>query len=263
MFNDNPWHKEEMKKKAQAHTVYMEQHHQKSIENSINHTYIYDEKSRFLFNKTPNIIPCKISVKDETSTQGIIELAKKYPNDKIAVLNFASYKHPGGMFMNGSIAQEEALCHDSFLYNVLREFQEEYYDENAKIKNRGLYTHKALYSQDILFFDDTKNCCSADVLTCAAPNYTTASKYSKVSRKENREVLEERIDFVFKITLSNKVENLVLGAWGCGVFGQNAQEVAEIFKKYIEKYKYCFKEIIFAIPHSRNGNLEEFRKVFC
>ena len=39
---------------------------------------------------------------------------------KIAVLNFASFKNPGGMFYNGSSAQEESLCHESFLYNVLK-----------------------------------------------------------------------------------------------------------------------------------------------
>ena len=36
----------------------------------------------------------------------------------------ASYKHPGGYFLGGSSAQEEALCHESNLYPILLAFME-------------------------------------------------------------------------------------------------------------------------------------------
>ena len=39
--------------------------------------------------------------------------------ESICALNFASYKNPGGKFMDGSSAQEECLCHESILYEVL------------------------------------------------------------------------------------------------------------------------------------------------
>ena len=32
-------------------------------------------------------------------------------NGRTAILNYASYKSPGGFFLEGSPAQEEALCH--------------------------------------------------------------------------------------------------------------------------------------------------------
>ena len=40
------------------------------------------------------------------------------------LLNFASFKNPGGMFLKGSPAQEEALCHNSILYPILDSFKE-------------------------------------------------------------------------------------------------------------------------------------------
>ena len=36
-------------------------------------------------------------------------------NGRTAILNYASYKSPGGFFLEGSPAQEEALCHESIL----------------------------------------------------------------------------------------------------------------------------------------------------
>ena len=54
-------------------------------------------------------------------------------------------------FLEGSSAQEESLCTQKLLYNVLKEFQDSYYDINKKCLNRALYLDKALYTPDIEF----------------------------------------------------------------------------------------------------------------
>lgn len=153
-------------------------------------------------------------------------------NAKIAMLNFASYKHPGGGFMNGSRAQEESLCHESFLYNVLKEFDDTYYDKNRNDLNRGLYRDRALYSPDIVFERDgkTKAC---DVLTCAAPNFSAAGHH--VSRGVNNTALRERVRFILEIANIEHVDTFIVGAWGCGVFQQDPRAVAKCFEEECQK----------------------------
>ena len=187
----------------------------------------------------------------------------KYGNPSSAVLNFSAYKNPGGMFINGSKAQEECLCHESFLYNVLKEFQLEFYDWNSRHKNKALYLNRGLFSKGVWFFrgDSHVECC---VITCAAPNKSAAQKYQNVSEKENIEVLQSRIKFVLDMAKVNNVDTLILGAYGCGVFGQSPTEVAEIFRECLNtSHKNCFSKVIFAIPKGRDNNLQAFEKVFC
>ena len=44
------------------------------------------------------------------------------------------------------------------------------------------------------------------------------------------------------------------------LIGQNALEVANIFKKYLQKYS--FKNVVFAIPRGKDKNFEAFKQVF-
>ena len=103
------------------------------------------------FSVSPKRDFMKIEVVDMDSVSAIFQ----YAENNTAVLNFASYKNPGGMFVNGSKAQEECLCHESFLYNVLKENQN-YYNWNNQHKNRALYLNRALYSPNIKFFHEDK-----------------------------------------------------------------------------------------------------------
>lgn len=184
----------------------------------------------------------------------------KKKEKRTAILNFASYKNAGGMFLQGSSAQEESLCHASFLYNVLSEFKD-YYAWNDKHKNRALYENRALYSPDVVFTNDSVGTL-CDVITCAAPNKSAAQKYCHVSDEENYNALESRIRFVLHIAEKEKVDTLILGAYGAGVFGQDATEVAQIFKRLLIEEFWTFEKIIFAIPDcSRNKNYKKFLDV--
>ena len=248
--------KEERAKLAQNHTKEMEDLYKDEIEDCIDETLAYNANSKFIEKRLNNK---QIIIVDEIDSVGAVF---KYVNinEITAVLNFASYNNPGGKFINGSKAQEECLCHESYLYNVLKG-RIGYYKINHKNKNRSLYTDRALYSPNVRFTKECKDV-FCDVITCAAPNKTAAQKYCNVSDEENSKVLKERIEFVLKIAQDNGVDNLILGAYGCGVFGQDPLEVAKIFKEFLSgKYK-CFNKVIFAIPNRLEMNYKCFKRIF-
>ena len=251
--------KDKRAEQARKHTKDMAERYSRCIGTSILATKIYnaDDFENIEFEEDTDGVNTEIIVEDIDSVSAVM----KYGNPSSAVLNFSSYKNPGGMFINGSKAQEECLCHESFLYNVLKEFQLEFYDWNNRHKNKALYLNRGLFSKGVWFFrgDSHVECC---VITCAAPNKSAAQKYQNVSDEENTKVLRSRIKFVLDIAKDNYVDTLILGAYGCGVFGQDAREVASIFKEYLSTTHICFDRVIFAIPKGKDGNLEVFKEVF-
>lgn len=253
---ENWANKENRAEQAQRHTEEMQKKYHNEILKSIQNTKIYDVD--FQGDDTKENKNTKIIVEDSDT----VYAASRYNNDgKTALLNFSSYKNPGGMFINGSKAQEECLCHASYLYNVLIQFTESFYNWNNQHKNKALYLNRGLYSPNILFQQDEK-LFYCNVITCAAPNKSAARRYQKVSNEENTEILQSRIKFVLDIARENHIDTLILGAYGCGVFGQSAEEVAKIFKNYLETTHKCFKKVIFAIPKGKDKNLQSFESVF-
>lgn len=252
--------KEKRAEQARKHTEQMETKYHKEIQESARDTIYYLTGYKSIKTIIKENLP-QIIVEDIDSVSAILQYKKQDPDDKLAVLNFSSYKKPGGMFINGSKAQEECLCHESFLYNVLSKKQD-FYEWNNRHKNKALYLDRGLYSPNIRFDRDNLFSCLCDVITCAAPNKTTAQKYQNVSDEENTKVLRSRIKFVLDIAKDNYVDTLILGAYGCGVFGQDAREVANIFKEYLSTTHICFDKVVFAIPKGRDGNLEAFKEVF-
>ena len=64
--------------------------------------------------------------------------------------------------------------------------------------------------------------------------------------------LVEKTEGILRVAISEKHTTLVLGAWGCGAFGNDATEVAAAWDKAMTKYGYAFERIIYAIPGKDN-----------
>lgn len=245
--------KEERANKAKQHTSGMMNNFSQEIELCHSSTILYQRGITLPIGD--RAVDVSIEVIDSDSVKAIFDNVGT--SDKLAVLNFASYRNPGGRFLEGSSAQEESLCHASFLFNVLNTFRYTYYDDNNKDVNNNLYRERALFSPDIRFFCDDKstNCC---VITCAAPNWSTAQKY--VSFEDNIEALSLRVKFVIDIAQHQGIKILILGAFGCGVFKQDAMNVAKLMEFHLHGRP--FDKVIFAISNKSDYNYKSFEYVF-
>ena len=251
--------------KANDHVCLMDQRYPNDIEMSIRSSVIHDApENRYDVNLQCGVpCPSNVVLYDMTTADAIFSFVLLA--DKVCALNFASFKNPGGKFLEGSMAQEESLCHVSTLYNVLRAFRNTFYHDNLTRINRLLYANKAIYSPHIVFADETSTKhATCDIITCAAPNYRAAAKYRGVTMEENTRALYDRCKFVLDVAAEHRVDVLILGAYGCGVFGQDPYMVAKIFKHLLVDYTTKFNKVIFAIPNSGHGtrNFAAFDSVF-
>lgn len=179
-------------------------------------------------------------------------VACEVANVKICALNFASYKNPGGSFLDGSIAQEESLCHQSILYNVLSKYEDTYYEYNRKHLKRALYEDRAIYSPDVLFFPESHPT-PCDVLTCAAPNAGAYLRYNKDSSLVD-DAVRDRIEFLMDIADTNGVEIMIIGAYGCGVFRNKPEQIAREFARVMKRGFANIKDVIVSIPDDKDGS---------
>ncbi|MEI6270584.1 MAG: TIGR02452 family protein, partial [Methylococcaceae bacterium] len=163
---------------------------------------------------------------------------------KPLVLNLANGVNPGGGFLHGARAQEESLCRSSALYHTL--LGDAMYEAHRK---RPLpdSTEWAIYSPEVPVFrtDDgitIEQPWLMNVLTCSAPYAPT------VGRLQSAELLRLRINRVLSIARAYSYSSLVLGAWGCGAFGNDAVLTAQHFRTALEgEFNGAFSDIVFAI----------------
>lgn len=176
--------------------------------------------------------------------------------DRIAILNFASAKNPGGGFLNGAMAQEESLAASGGLYETLTAHPE-YYRINRACPSM-MYTDYAIYSPEVVFFRDggfrlLEEPFTASVLTMPAVNMgQVVLKGEDPDMAEN--VMRHRMALVLAILAEKGCRHLVLGAYGCGVFRNDPEKIAAWWKELLtERFNGCFDTVVFAVmDRSRN-----------
>jgi uncharacterized protein (TIGR02452 family) len=207
----------------------------------------------------------RITVENKTTLEGIVKLVTE--GHSPAALNFASAKNPGGGFLGGARAQEESLARSSGLYACIA--GNPMYDYNRSLHD-CMYSHYVVYSPGVpVIRDDHGGLLEKPVysafITAPAVNAGVVLQRDASRRKEIRTTMAERTARVLAIAASNGHHALVLGAWGCGVFRNNPEEIAELFRDALAgPYVGVFARVVFAIVgrHSDESSFRAFKRVF-
>jgi uncharacterized protein (TIGR02452 family) len=184
------------------------------------------------------------------------------------VMNFASATSPGGGFLNGANAQEEALCRESTLYRSLTsEAASEMYGYNNRHKNPCKY-NAMIISPNVCVFRDIKDEFLAEPFTTAVVTIPALNKNGgakNIPQNIVDDVMKFRLRNMFVAAIHYGYKNLVLGAWGCGAFGHDPETVADYFYSLLidEEFGAYFDKIIFAIlDRGAKRNLKAFQSAF-
>ncbi|MFI0981073.1 TIGR02452 family protein [Streptomyces sp. NPDC021093] len=171
-------------------------------------------------------------VTGESSTEAARRLTGE-ASDPVAVLCFASARNPGGGYLNGAQAQEEALCRASALYTCLLRAPEFYAHHRAE--RDVFYTDRVIHSPGVpVFRDDRGRLLSvpykAGFLTSPAPNAGVIRQREPEEAGRIPAVLAARAERVLEVAVACGYRRIVLGAWGCGVFMNEPPVVAGVFR---------------------------------
>jgi len=160
------------------------------------------------------------------------------------VLNMANGISPGGGFLSGSRAQEEYLCRSSALWATIRE--DEMYPTHAMREDFESSDWMIVSPEVPVFRDDSGTPLEepwlAHFITSAAP------VAHRVGAERSATLMERRIDRLLAVSAHLGYRALVLGAWGCGAFGNDPPSTAQAFHTALSgPYEGTFDRVTFAI----------------
>lgn len=163
------------------------------------------------------------------------KLPKKSPN--ICILNMASPLRPGGGVLTGATSQEEFLCARTTL---LPSLLESYY----RLPELG-----GIWSPDILVFHNAGPLGDAkgelgpgerywvDVVSAGMlrfPELEGGEEEVKRLGKKDKGIVEGKMRAVLRIMQQKGAKKVVLGAWGCGAYGNPVTDVAQAWRKVLD-----------------------------
>ncbi|WP_236242572.1 TIGR02452 family protein [Streptomyces sp. CC228A] len=214
--------------------------------------------------------PCRVEVTGESSLEAAGRLVAADPDAPVAVLNFASARNPGGGYLNGAQAQEEALCRASALHTTL--LRAPGYYAHHRADRDPFYTDRVIHSPGVPVFRDDRGGLlespfEVGFLTSPAPNAGVILRRTPDAAPRIPGALASRAERVLETAAAHGYRRLVLGAWGCGVFMNDPSHVAGAFRALLTgggRFARHFDGAVFAVLDRTRGQrtLGAFRAAF-
>ncbi len=184
-----------------------------------------------------------------------LEAARNLVNP--VALNFASARNPGGGFLRGSRAQEESLARASGLYASIK--NSPMYAFHRRYRS-PMYAGFIIYSPKVTVIRNDQGAlvkpwpCS--FISAPAVNAGVARQRNQrnvVPEEDITQTMRTRIHRVLGTAVKYGHTNVVLGAWGCGVFRNDPRTIAGLFYAALRgPFKGVFENVVFAVLDTRN-----------
>ena len=194
-----------------------------------------------------------------------------------AALNMANAYVPGGAYVEGGAAQEENMfrrtdCHlrvganeyDARLDRYVPEMTSTLSAENGKVYLDSTHPRVCIRGPEDRSRADLGYAWLPDdevfpffELRAAAQDLRGGAPFGEANARQ-------RVAAQLDTLVEQDVRHVVLGAFGCGAFGNPAPRVAELYREEIERRKTSFLVIAFAIHDAGYGpdNYTPFQQVF-
>ena len=186
------------------------------------------------------------------------ELLDRNDEPRVALLNMANARVPGGGFLAGARAQEEQLCHRSDLFAQLKLTKNfnpghgEYIPERAALVTRGVRLLRA-GAEDAF---EPLEPVSVDVVSAAARHYGSVQEALADASMHDHLVATWKAVLAGVCAAGSTVA--LLSALGCGAFNNPPREVGRALREALDS---CvvgpfLKEVHVVIKedHNSNGN---------
>jgi uncharacterized protein (TIGR02452 family) len=216
---------------------------------------------------------CVYSCENIDSFSRAVRMVKENPDERVLVLNLANPVNIGGGARRGAIAQEEDLCRKSSLLLNLEGLEAYPYYAYNRALDTYMGSDALIISPTVeIIRDEHMELMSpsviVSVMTCAAP-YLYYGREG-MSEEEYEQMLYTRMEGMLKAAAARGYRRLVLGAFGCGAFQNDAAVVARIFHDVFEQFRFgeynsdqLFEEVCFAVLCRRDlYNYSCFEKYF-
>jgi len=197
---------------------------------------------------------------------------------KVVALNFANGSTVGGGYKNGATAQEEDLCRRfpclyTSLNNANREGLYPFGPSTCSSPDRPakysdvLWTPGAILARagevDGFSLLPPERQVAVSLVAAAAPNL----RFANPPELNDSNLMYDAIKAILIApkVMQPEVTTIILGAWGCGAFGGNPDDISELFCRALsdERLGRLYKEVHFAILESGRGedrNAKVFRE---
>ena len=187
---------------------------------------------------------------------------------RVAVLNMASARSPGGGYRLGHGAQEEDLHRRSDAFRFTSEAASKFYPIHQKcVVSEGVTNMRGPSTDGYAFLEEPFQ---VTMISCAAVSRPRLTRDRKYADQHDATTMFDSVRLIVQTAREAGCDAIALSAFGCGAFRNPPEEVAQMFAQVLSANSDVIKCAVFCILNDHNacshhnpmGNFKPFQDQF-